>query len=194
MDSSNKRQVDFERGKTRREITATDLNWYLNKHDTGLHFERRQPYLKTMNIAEKAKNNELKNYIIPSPFINAMALHYDLVKTPTHKIPFIFCYRDAQQFYLKLPKEYKTAPESYLCLLEELNYHTIIVDETTKRYSHIISFKDIREHWRRRLSTTKGNTNRYQFSGGLGEINYISPEKATMLTPSLIDSLNNLFS
>jgi hypothetical protein len=188
----SKREEDFEWAIDRREVTANDLNYYLEKQDTGLRFERMQPFLKTMNIAEKTKNNQLSNYIIPQPFKRAMALHYNLVKNHTNKKPFIFCYVDAREFYLKLPKEYKTDPEAYLKLLEQLQYNVIIVDGKHKKYSPVIDISTIKKYWPHHIAISRGNKNRLQFKGNLKGVTFLSPEDCNILFPSLIDSFKTL--
>jgi hypothetical protein len=168
MSSSNKRKDDFDKGKSRREKTADDLNFYLKKNKTGLFF-------------------------ISKSYGKFMGLHYELVRNRRTRKPFIFCYTDAGGFYLKIPKEYIQDPEKYLQDLSELDYHTIIVDEETMRYSHIMTFQDIRKFWKRHMSTALGNLNRLQFSGEMSKIDFLHPEKKTLLDPSLVIALKNLF-
>ena len=193
MDSLNKRDVDFQTGKLKREKTASDLNKHLKFHRMGIHFERNQPLLKTMSISEKNKNNILQNYLVPAPFEKAMTLHYSLVKGK-RKIPFIFCYKDGGGFYLKLPKEYKGDPDGYLKLLGAFLYHVIIVEEGKEdRYSQVIPISIIRKHWKYGMLTSKGNTNRLTFYGSISKIVYLKPDEELLFSASLLQSLKALF-
>ena len=191
MDYANKRDLDFNKGKFRREHTACDLNKYLEELNTGLRFERMHAYLKTMHISEKVKNNKLKNYLQKTTISKAMALHYVLTKeNKLNKIPFIFMYRDGGGFYLKIPKEYKEDVETYLKILTELDYHFIIIDK--KKYSYPTPLKTIcNKPWNHKMSESKGNKNRLQFYGKLSKIIYRHPEERD-LQGTIIERLDEL--
>lgn len=195
MGSSNKRDRDFSKGKVRREHSAKDLNFYLEKHNTGLRFLRRHDYLKTMHISEKVKNNEIRKYITPTAFHEAMALHYILTnKNKLNNIPFIFMYwsKSGGGFYLKVPKEYKQDPKGYLQILTELNYHVIIINEPSEKYSQPVKLQTICKYWKYKMSKSKGNQNRLQFYGSLKTITYLHPEEETLLDPCMVELLKKL--
>ena len=200
MNSLNKRDADFQTGKLKREKTAEVLNKYFAVHKIDLLFERNQPLLKTMSIAEKNKNNVLQNYIIPAPFEKAMTLHYSLVRGK-RKIPFIFCYKDSSGFYLKLPKEYKEDPDGYLKLLEAFKYNVLIVDEGEGefkltglyKFSQIIPMDLIRKYWVHKISTSKGNTNRLKFYGSMKDVVCMYPDQSGLFSKPLYQALNELF-
>ena len=63
-----KNTLDWITGKDRREESVNDLNSYFEKENTGLYFERRQKYLKTMSLAQKVKNNKINKVKIISSF------------------------------------------------------------------------------------------------------------------------------
>lgn len=189
-----KRDSDFHTGKNKREITTGIFNACFEKHNTGLSFKRIQTYLKTMSTSEKVKNNELKNYITPSPFNQAMTLHYFLTKKNTlKKIPFIFLYIDKEQgdVYLKVPKEYKEAPDSYLKLLVALNYHMIIVNNERDKFSPPISL-EIVSTWKHKMIDVPGNRNRLQFYGKVRGIVCLGLEEMTLLKFSILNNLIDL--
>jgi hypothetical protein len=87
-----KRENDFHVGKVRRDATSADLNLVLEMHNTGMRFERKQSYLKTMGVVELTKNNTVKNSLIQSTYGKAMYIHYVLTKKKQSKPSIIYFY------------------------------------------------------------------------------------------------------
>lgn len=194
-----KRQEDYEKAKLKREQEADYLNGLFIQGGFRGRFVRMHPYLKTMKVGEKAKNNRFANFIPGTSFHKAMGLHYVLQDTLSKKmIPFIFFYQGHGGIYLKVPKDYLQSPQSYLTILADMDYRGLIVsDKSTddnRFYSFPISFKTIEHSWEYTMSSSRGNLNRLQFHGPLTKIDYWHPlqESGLGLEPCLLATLLNL--
>lgn len=183
---ANKRLRDFYKGKERRERAANYINRYLEKRDSPIRVKRIHPFLKTMKLPELTKNNLLKNQIIETSFRSSISLHYIVTNILNGKrFPVIFIFDTGSGIYIKTTKEGKNSPETYLDALQALNYHIIVVDHKNWTYSRAISLEELRQHWRYKLASSKGNTNRIQFYGDFSKIVLYRLGEGSLFTPPI---------
>lgn len=193
MDSSNKRDVDFQKGKNTREWLVVFLNQDLLD---PYRIERIHSHLRTMHINEKVKNNKVMNRIQSASFLKAMGLDYFLTKKESKMvIPIRFLILDWKKgsIYLKLPSEYIDSWREYLQLLTNLDYHFILADPERKVVSFPIPIKIFIRVWDPKLRSSKGNRNRLDFLGPVSQIGLMPPKQKNIFGDSCITKLTKLF-
>lgn len=186
-----KRSVDFIKGETNRIHDVEIINHHLLY--SGLRLRRIHNEMRLMHISEIVKNVRLKNMLFESPKDHAMGLDYVLVDTEK-RIPMIrlmIMYKDRSGLYEKVPADWKHDSESYLKLLQSLDYHILIIDDSEypRRYSNLIPLSTVVENWDYGMEKSKGNTNRLSFRGPVSKIKYHLMEEQDLFGNSLLSTL-----
>lgn len=191
MDSFNKREGDFQKGKNNINQVIKNLNEYFLKEGVELSIEKIHSELKTMKIFEKAKNNTIQNRINKAPFTKAMGLDC-VVKNgeKNRELPLFVRYADDFGFYIKLPKEIKTKAEVETYLKVIVHYSVLFVfrheGKISSKYCGPMPLKNIIKYCHYSKAESKGNKNRLQFEYNPSKLVYLFPEEASLFDGDLL--------
>jgi hypothetical protein len=196
MDSLNKWQRDFLKGKQDREVIVNILNDFFQKNCPGIKIVREHEHLKSMTVQEKVKNNTIENRWNSSPFYNAMGLDYLICKGKA-KVPLMIRFSNDAGFYLKLPKECLKDREAMVRYLEFLEFDYVLFvrrdkSGVTADICGPTPFMNILNNCNCSKMDAIGNTNRLQFSYKPKDTDYHPYDEVSMLGDSFLNRILEL--
>ncbi len=202
MDSFNKREHDILTRIERMNAVMVDLNSGFQRNGIKAAFHFCTSMFVIKSVGEKRRTNKAENYTDPASPEEAMGTYVDLqFDNGTYK-PFIFSFfvktddKTTGSFYMKLPAEGKKDPKGFIKKLAELDYQILLIaiDKETSEFTYAYtSVRQIKAGWKWHMSTSKGNTNRMQWSGNWSDLIFTKlEEKRGLIFPSILETLKEL--